>query len=235
MLPFDRDKLPYGLTAEVVDGANAAIAKLSVRQIGEIRLAEPPHGYRVSNKIRLYIQCIIRRCLISVEGGIAEYNAGRPLITDQCSRSIYENVAAFLDFYEKLKPLIQAANHGGVDDLLMRTAFSTRVKSWLEDYGADYQAVNVLTQINKLAKKNPIYGIAYERLCDIVHPNGLGSIVYFTENDTVSGVAKIFEVGRDPEKAYGSLVLASLLLLHVELAIEEIEPMLVSMTKSYTP
>ena len=235
MLPFDPNKFPYGLDPKAVEGANAAIAKLWVRRLAEIHLAEPPHGYRLSNKIRLYTQAIIRRCLVCVEGGLAEYHAGRPLITDQCSRSIYENVAAFLDFAGKLKPLIEAGNHAGIDDLIMRTAFATRVESWLESHGPEYEAVNVITLIRKLAKKNTLYGEAFERLCDIVHPNGLGSVVYFCQIDEKSGLATISWGGNDPDKAYVSLVLAALLMLHIELALEDLDPMLVKLTASFTP
>jgi hypothetical protein len=62
----------------------------------------------MSNRIRIFVQSHIRRCLAFVDGGLAEYNADRPIITDQRSRAIYENVAALNDFFEKLTPLILA-------------------------------------------------------------------------------------------------------------------------------
>jgi hypothetical protein len=228
---FDETKLPYKLELVLVQGSNHAVDCLRSRMVSEIILAEPPHGFRLSNKVRALIQAHIRRCLTFVDAGLAEYTAGRPLVTDLCSRAIYENVAAFHDFVEKIKPLLLSADYQNVGSLIMQTAFATRVQEWLDEYGDEYQATNIITQIKKLAKINPRYADAFDRLCDIVHPNGLGSVVYFSIVDETTGIAKFSEKGNDPEKAYASLVLAAVLLLRLEKDISELEPMLNSFSK----
>jgi hypothetical protein len=235
MPTFDVTKLPYSLDPILVQVANRSVEALRTREVSEIPLAEPPHGFRLSNKVRTFIQANIRRCLTFIEGGLAEYNAGRPLIADQCSRSIYENVAAFHDFCEKLKPILATTDYKKIDDMIMRTAFATRVVQWLDVHGQEYQAINIITQINKLARIKPVYGEAFERLCDIVHPNGLGTVVYFSTVDQASGMARLTDIGNDPDRAYASLVLAASLLLRFENDISELEPMLKTLTASYNP
>jgi len=235
MPTFDVNKVPYGLEPILVEGANHAVASLRARRVSEIMLPEAPDGFLLNNKVRTFIQAHIRRCLTFIEGGLAEYHAGRPLITDQCSRAIYENVAAFHDFTEKLKPVLQGGDYQMIKDIIMQTAFATRVQEWIDQHGTEYQAVNIITQIKKLAKINPLYGDAFERLCDIVHPNGLGSIVYFAAIDETSGIARISDSGHDPEKAYASLVLAGVLLLRFEKDIGDLEPMLLAAREGFRP
>jgi hypothetical protein len=230
MLTFDREKRPYGLDAGTIDFANGSVDFLRSRKVAVIPLAET-NGFRLSNRIRIFVQSHIRRCLAFADGGLAEYNAGRPIVTDQCSRAIYENVAALNDFFEKLSPLVLANDYKQIDDLLTQAAFGTRVTSWLADPDAR-KSVNILTQINKFVKEMPLRGEAYERLCDIVHPNGLGAMVYFVKID--HDVSTIYDAGIDPEKAYVNLVLACALFLYIEQGIQRLDLLLSALTQGYS-
>lgn len=58
---------------------------------------------------------------------------------------------------------------------------------------------------------------AYDHLSDIVHPNGLGAVAYF--GTFTYGLAEFNNSGNNPERARGSLIVATLLLLYVELAL----------------
>jgi hypothetical protein len=230
MPTFERDKRPYGLDAGTIDFANRSIDFLRSRKVGTIPLAEA-NGFRLSNRIRIFVQSHVRRCLAFVDGGLAEYGAGRPIVTDQCSRAIYENVAALNDFFEKLTPLVLENDHEKIDDNLQQAAFGTRVTSWLADPDAR-KSINILTQINKFVKEMPLRGEAYERLCDIVHPNGLGAMVYFVKIE--DDVSTIYDAGIDPEKAYANLVLACALFLYVEHGIQRLDLLPPALTRRYS-
>jgi len=230
MPTFDPEKRPYSLYRNTIGFANRSVEFLRLRKVASIPMTEAS-GFRLSNRIRIFVQSHIRRCLAFVDGGLAEYDAGRPIVTDQCSRAIYENVAALNDFFEKLTPLVLAYDHKQIDDLLQQAAFGTRVTSWLTDANAR-KSVNILTQINKFVKEMPLRGEAYERLCDIVHPNGLGAMVYFVKIE--DDVSTIHDAGIDPEKAYANLVLACALLLYVEQGIQRLDLLLPALTQSYS-
>jgi hypothetical protein len=86
---------------------------------------------------------------------------------------------------------LQSRDYQKIENLIMQSAFATRVQEWIDQHGAQYEAVNIITQVKKLAKINPLYGDAFERLCDIVHPNSLGSVVYFATVDETTGIARL--------------------------------------------
>src|SRR6266403_1314262 len=98
MPTFDRDNLPDEVTVELLDAANAGVESFRVRKSPSIALKDPITSYRQANLIRVYIQAHIRRCLAYIDGGLAEYKAGRSLVTYSCARSIYEDVAVICDF-----------------------------------------------------------------------------------------------------------------------------------------
>ena len=186
----------------------------------QIVLPEPGTGLRVPNLVRCYLQAHVRRCLAFVEAGAAELDAGRPLAAELCTRAIYENAATICDFADKLKPLCEAADYSGVEVLVTKAAFATRIPSFIERQGEDVKAPQILNQIDKMKRRYPEYRTAYDHLSDIVHPNGLGAVVYFGKF-TEPGVMSFFDAGasQSAERAYASLIVAVLLLLHVELAL----------------
>lgn len=213
---LDREKSSAEVTADMIDLANAVYERLKTRKVSEIVQAEPETGFMVPNRVRTYLQAHLRRCLTFVEAGIAELKAGRPLAAELCSRAIYENVATICDFAEKLKPLCEAGDYEGVEKHVMNAAFTTRIPSFLKQYGEDVKAPQIVNQIDKMVKRYPNYRIAYDHLSDIVHPNGLGAVVYFSTMQ--DGVVRFADDAVTPERARTSLICATLLLLFVELA-----------------
>lgn len=202
------------MPVELLDGVNAVIAGLRSRLVKEIILPEGPLGLRVPNLVRGYIQAHLRRMLTFLDGGHAEYLAGRPLMTELATRAIYENVAYLCDFTDKLKPLCEAVDYDGIEKHVRTAAFITRVPSFLNSYGEDLKATNIVTQIDKMAKRYSDYREVYDHLSDIVHPNGLGALVYFAKmpGDLISFV----DDAVTPERAMHSLFLAAFLLIFVE-------------------
>jgi hypothetical protein len=218
---FDRTHTSAELTAEIIDEVNALVGRLKRLKVSEIVLPEPGTGLRVPNFVRSYLQAHLRRCLMFLEGGVAELDAGRPLVTELCSRALYENISTICDFADKLRPLCEAVDYQGVEQLATRAAFATRIPSFLEKSGDDMKAPQILNQIDKMARRYPNFRDAYNHLSDIVHPNGLGAVVYF--GAIGEGVITFADTGDRVDRARESLIVAAILLAHVELAASEIE------------
>ena len=219
---FDRNKITPEIPSQAIDMANAVVERLRNRKVPQIVLPEAGTGLRVCNLVRCYLQAHVRRCLIFIEAGAAELDLDRPLAAELCTRAIYENAATICDFADKLKPLCEAVDYEGVETHVTKAAFATRIPSFLEKQGEDAKAPNVLTQIDKMNRRYSNYRTAYDHLSDIVHPNGLGAVVYFGKF-TEPGIMSFFDVGtsESAERARASLIVAALMLLHVELALQQ--------------
>jgi hypothetical protein len=218
---FDESHLPPGIPEEFMHGMNTVIAGLRGRLVKEIILPEGPLGLRVPNLVRGYLQAHLRRMLTFLDGGHAEYLAGRPLMTELATRAIYENVASLCDFTDKLKPLCEAVDYDGIEKHVTKAAFVTRIPSFIESSGEDLKAPNILTQIDRMTKRYNGFREAYDHLSDIVHPNGLGAIVYFAKmpGDLISFV----DDGVTPERAMHSLFAAASLLVFAEVELNAAE------------
>ncbi len=214
MAVFDESQLPPGMPEELLHGVNGVVARLRGKLVKEIVLPEGLLGLRVPNLVRGYLQAHLRRMLTFLEGGHAEYLAGRPLMTELATRAIYENVASLCDFTDKLKPLCDAVDYAGIEKHVSKAAFVTRIPSFLESSSADLKAPNILTQIDRMTTRYTGFREAYDHLSDIVHPNGLGAVVYFARmpGDLISFVDNAVT----PERAIHSLFVAAFLLAFVE-------------------
>ena len=218
---FDESHLPPGVPEEVMHGVNTVIAGLRGRLVKEIVLPEGPLGLRVPNLVRGYLQAHLRRMLTFLDGGHAEYLAGRPLMTELATRAIYENVANLCDFTDKLKPLCEAVDYDGIEKHVTKAAFVTRIPSFLERRGEDVRAPNILTQIDRMTKRYTGFREAYDHLSDIVHPNGLGAIVYFAKMP--GGLISFADDAVTPERTMHSLFMAAFLLAFVEVELAAAE------------
>lgn len=218
---FDRDNRPPEIPEVVVDELNELIGRLRRWKVDRIVLPEPPLGLRVPNLVRSYLQSHVRRCLMFLDGGHAEWIAGRPLVTELCTRSIYENVATICDFTDKLKPMLEGGDYDAVEKHVTHAAFVTRVPSILAQHGAEVKAPQILNQIDRMGKRYPQFRDAYDHLSDIVHPNGLGAVVYFSKIE--DGVVTFPEPCNEPDRPLHSLLLSGVLLAFVEIAITKAE------------
>lgn len=228
---FEKDHYPSGVAPDLAEQVNAMIDRLRTRLVKEIPLEEPPTGIRTFNKVRAYLQAHLRRMFVFLDGGHAEYLAGRPLMTELAARSILENVAAVCDFIEKLKPLCDANDFQGIDDLVMKAAFVTRIPAVIEKYGQDSRAPNILGQIDKMVKRVPTFRDSYDHLSDVVHPNGLGAVIYFS---TVSdGVITFADDAVRPRRSIELLYLSAVQMAFVEVGIGEIEDRLPNVNTAF--
>jgi hypothetical protein len=218
---FDSTQCPPEVPDGIRVGVNEVIDRLRATLVTRIVLSEPPFGIRLLNLVRAYLQAHLRRCLTFLDGGHAEYLAGRPLMTELASRAIYENVAALCDFADKLKPLCDSGDLAAIKTHLETATLATRIPSMLAQHGDVVKATNVLTQIDRMVKRYGEFREAYDHLSDIVHPNALGAINYFaTIGDNL---VSFVEGSTRPERAIHSLFMAAFLLAFVEVDIAEIE------------
>jgi hypothetical protein len=225
---FDRHPNLPNISLDLIDTANLIYEQLKSRKVAEIVLAEPETGLVVPNLVRSYLQAHLRRCLTFAEAGAAEITAGRPLVAEMCSRALYENVATICDFADKLKPLCDAVDYEGVKNYVSNAAFITRIPAFLAAHGDQIKAPQILNLIDDMAKRHPNYRTTYDHLSDIVHPNGLGAVVYFTRVEP--GITRFADDAITPNSTRASIISATLLLLFVEVALTQTEERLVKLS-----
>lgn len=232
MALFDKSHVPPETPDDLLHGVNGVITTLRGKLVREIVLPEGPRGLRVPNLVRGYLQAHLRRMLTFLEGGHAEYLAGRPLMTELATRAIYENVASFCDFTDKLKPLCEAIDYAGIEKYVSKAAFVTRIPSFLDAGGEDLKAPNILSQIDKMTKRYTGFRQCYDHLSDIVHPNGLGAVVYFSKMP--GNLISFVDSAVTPERAIHSLFMAACLLAYVEIEIDAAEKALQKVVEAVT-
>ncbi|MET4203693.1 hypothetical protein [Bradyrhizobium sp. LA6.12] len=225
---FKKSDCPPEMPDEILWAVNQCIDDLQAKLVDQVILAEPPLRLGAPNLARCFMQAHLRRMLMFVEGGYAEFHAGRPLMTEMASRALYENVATLCDYSTKLQELCAANNYAGVNELTQKYTFSTRLPHFLETNGPAWKAPQILNQIDKMNKRNETYRSAYDHLCEIVHPNGLGAVVYFARNE--DGLMTFQPRGAVPERAMESLVMAAILFLTVFVELDEMEKSLAALT-----
>ena len=227
---FNKSDCPPEMPEELLSALNDCIDLLRTKLVDHVVLAEPPLRLHAPNLARCYIQAHLRRILMFVDGGCAEFRAGRPLMTEMASRAIYENVATFCDYSTKLQGLCAAADYAGVNDLTQKYAFATRLSHLLETNGPEWNAPQILNQVDKMSKRYETYRSAYDHFCEIVHPNGLGAVVYFARNE--DGVMTFYPRGAVPERAMESLLMAAFLFLTVYVEMDAMEKSLAALVAS---
>jgi hypothetical protein len=221
---FDRTNVPADLSDELLAELNELIERFRNMKIDSIQLAGPRSGSWYRNLIQTYIQGHVRRVLMFIDAGHAELLAGRPLVTELCSRAIYESVACFCDFAEQLGPLLDADDVEKIDDFIRTRTFATRVPSFLKE-DKTVNATNILTQIDKMNRHYADYRTAYDHLSDITHPNALGTVIYFGSLGE-NGNMLFSDATNSAGRARDSFVTAALMLLHFDLALQTLEPRL---------
>jgi len=218
---FDRSNVPEGMSGELLEGLNAVIERFRKLKVDSIRLAGLGSGSWYANLIRMYIQAHVRRVLTLIDAGNAELAVGRPLVVEMCSRAVYESVACFCDFSKQLGPLLDGGDYEKVDDFLRTRIFATRVSEFVTA-DSTVSATSILTQIDKLDKVQPRTRAAYDHLSDIVHPNALGTVIYFGSLGD-DGVMSLPDETTSTQRARDSLVAAALMLLHFDMALHDLE------------
>jgi hypothetical protein len=202
-----------GISGDLISEANQGIVKLRARLVEEITTSAIP-DWHIRSQTKVFFQCHIRRCLMFIEGGHEAYLSGRGLISSMCARAIYETVACVMDFCDKLHEHLNENNFEKTAGFIHVRLFATRSKDLLESTNEfDYNAPNVLTQIDRFSKQFP--GVRdYDQLCEILHPNSLGALLHFSDGEELDEYTYVTRFSNDlnARSSIESLVLAGALL-----------------------
>ena len=155
-------------------------------------------------------------------------------MTELATRAIYENVATVCDFTDKLKPLCDAVDYAGIEKHVQKAAFSTRIPSLLESSGQDLKAPNILSQIDRMMKRYTEFREAYDYLSEIVHPNGLGAVVYFSKMPGTGDRFSFADSAANTDRSIQSLFIAASLLTFVETEMDATETALKKVVEAMT-
>jgi hypothetical protein len=150
-----------------------------------------------------------------IEGGNEAYLSGRDLVSIICARAIFETVACVFDFCERLYDHLNGNDFEKTAQFVLERLLAVRSKEFLEDPDEfDFTATNVLTQIDRFSKQLPGIRARYDLLSEITHPNSLGAVLYFSEEEQIDEYRSItrFTNVTSPHNAIGSLVRAGSLL-----------------------
>ena len=94
------------------------------------------------------------------------------------TRACLENVAAMWYLKENIQKVIDKEEVGDIDDILMKLLHGSK-----NDITC-FEAINVLTFIDKLSKDLPEFKKNYESLCEYSHPNWAGTAFLYSQPNT---------------------------------------------------
>jgi hypothetical protein len=218
---FNKDDVPPEFNDDILKTLNEMIDRFRSALVPSVELRDPELGIRTPNLIRCYLLAHIWRIITFIDGGLSEHRAGRPLMADMAARAIKEDIACIVCFMDDIGPLLEAGDLEAVDKFVTNAAFATRVPDWIKEHGREVEAQNILKAIDKMTKVLREYRSGYDRLSDIVHPNGLGATIYFSQIE--ESVAHFGVSERASNSAMNSLATASLGLIIVQRSIQETE------------
>lgn len=198
---FDPSTVPaHVVSAAGVRHVNDIIRRLRGRLLDRIEVQEPEGRFRVSNLIRVYNQAHLRRSLMFIATAHHHVYSGCGLVALTAVRCIFETVANFLDFENKLQVLLSEGDLQEIHDFVKARTFATRREDLVRMAGTpDVQATNILTQIEKMKSIRSSAREDYDHLCEHTHPNAFGGVLYFAEHDRSADVVTFSDRGPAPD------------------------------------
>lgn len=222
---FSPESIPKGTaTQREVDRVNAVVTRLREQLVDRIKIQEPDSGFRVSNMVRVYNQSFLRRCLHFAEAGALDFRSGYGLAAITMARCIYETVACYLDFANKLEALLATDDLQKIHDFVHNSSFATRAEHLIGIAGTeDVRATSILTQIDRMKKIRDEIRREYDHLCEFTHPNAFGACQYFGNHDAKTDVVTFSSVGHFPDEDCRWVMVATHLLEHFKEVFDRVE------------
>jgi hypothetical protein len=206
-----------------LDKLNALYDRLEARKVDKIVIPEKPSGFRPSNLIRVYCQSHLRRCLVLARSGYGLFFIENGLVSLMCVRAIYETVAVFTSFERQFLQLVKSGSIQEIHDFAQSKAYATRNKKMIALHGAQVTAVNILTDIKKLASVRSKVEEEYDFISDHVHPAGFGTVLYFGDKLKDEDAYEFHDGGPDPEADLQWILISIKLLEEFEKALDRVE------------
>lgn len=221
------------MSRDGVQRVNKAVDQLRRRKVDRIALQEPETTFRLSNKIRIYNQVHVRRCLHLLEAAHQLVYGGYGLAAMNEVRSIYETVASYHAVSGRLLFMIE--RNAPLDDIY-RTAhvvmFATRNPQMLRIAGTDeVKPTNILTHIDKMTKLWASFREDYDYLCEFTHGNASGAVIYFAHDDVSADIVTFSDIGPDPHHELKWVLIAGRLLEYVEDALSRLDAALLGLSE----
>ena len=230
--PFDSENIPDAvMKPESVRWVNDLIARLSSRQLKQLIIQDQETKFRVPGMIVAYGQSCLHRCLnlINASGRLLKSDDGPSAII--LARSAIETVAAFVWFKKKIIQLIDEGDVVKIHDFVHATSFSTKLEHLIEKSGGEAKATNILTQIDGLKSLRAEARTEYDHLCEITHPNSLGTFLLFAKHDRKADVVEFFTGDQFPDESFKWTVVAAQFARFLEDALDEIDKKLPALRK----
>jgi hypothetical protein len=231
---FDPDTVSAHVMSRVgVVRVNTAVIRLRDRRVDRVVLQESETKFRLSNKIRVYNQVQIRRCLHLLEAAHQLVYSGYGLAALSEVRSLFETVANYHAVSGKLLSMIES--NAALDDIYRAAhlvTYATRNPEMLRIAGTDdVKPPNVLTQIDKMTKLWKSYRENYDLLCEYTHGNASGAVIYFGRDDQRADVVTFTDVGPDPHHELKWVLIGGRILEYVLEAMDRLEAALPSLSE----
>jgi hypothetical protein len=181
----------------------------------EVRITDPVTGFRTPGKIVTFGQVSLRRTQHLAIAAADLIQNGRGIAALIVARSVPETVGALVWYESKLQGLIDGADLEAIDKFVSSQAYATRQPHLIERAGTDeVKAVNILTQIDKLARIHKGAREDYDHLSEYVHPNAMGGMMYFSRRENESDTVSFIEEMEHPDEIW-TFLLAAIYTMHV--------------------
>jgi hypothetical protein len=167
---------PDDTTTDDVNRANSTLDYVHSRLVPTLPISASNPAYQAADLVTCYIQTILRRSLQLFEGAIYENRQNRRLTSIVCVRAFWETAAAFMDFASELEEHLASPNKVATRQWIANQLMRTRLPEFTNE---NTKAKNILTQIDKLAKKYSLARELYDYLSDHSHPNVAGTFGFF--------------------------------------------------------
>ena len=122
------------------------------------------------------------------------------------TRGLLEAAALICDLRDRVCNVIKGeASLSNLDDFLMRALLGSR------EPGAEVQAINVLTVVDRAAKRHVFFRNSYDRLSEFAHPNWWGLLGSYAEHDLEKRLVTLGREAANVPPRFGLTVLVGAL------------------------
>jgi hypothetical protein len=206
---FDKSRLlPEDVMFEHVDEINRAVANVRLRLKDEIQTKRSAPKLDLFVDAERYLQAHVRRALMFLDGGKHSLDGSYGLVTLACARSLYESTACIYDFTRKFCDLIATGDVESADRLVHERSLAVKFKEYRPaSIGYNLKPDSIMAFIDALEDEVPDARRAYEQLSEAVHPNALGTLLYFETAD--DGATAKYNSQPNPDGLYAVLVAAA--------------------------
>lgn len=176
-----------GLDWKDANSFNEYLLQLKQGRVEKTLVVDDLVRSKLAWKITIYSQALRYRLIELVESCIDEWEKERFVACFIMARAIIETVSVLYDFEQSLDKVLLTQDCNAIDSLIMNRTFASKLADLFEGRKA-YEAVNVLTAIDKLDKKFKGHiRLAYDRLSEYVHTNYFGVSSSYTKIDYTYG------------------------------------------------